>query len=261
MRDLNDKKRIVVKVGTSTLTFDNGKLNLSRIDKLARVLTSLSNSGKEIILVTSGAVAAGRDKLSLGTKKLDTALKQATSSIGQCALMGIYSKFFGEYGQLVSQILLTRVVLENEESLINAKNTFNTLIQLGVIPIVNENDTISTNELGFSDNDNLSSLVSVITNSDLLIILSDIDGLYDSDPHKNENAKLIHEVTTISDEIKNFSTESISGLGTGGMSTKISACDYCLNNNIECIIANGNDPYILEKIVAGEKLGTYFRKN
>lgn len=260
MRNLNDKKRIVIKVGTSTLTFSNGKLNLSRIDKLARVLTSLKNSGKEIILVTSGAIAAGRDKLSLGNGKLDTALKQATSSIGQCALMGIYSKFFGEYNQCVSQILLTKIVLENEESLINAKNTFNTLLELGIIPIVNENDTISTNELGFSDNDNLSSLVSVITNSDLLIILSDIDGLFNEDPHKNPNAKLINEVTNINDEIKKSSTESISGVGTGGMNTKICACEYCLKNNIECIIANGNDPYILEKIIDGEELGTYFRK-
>lgn len=259
MRNLNNKKRIVVKVGTSTLTFSNGKLNLSRIDKLARVLTSLNNDNKEIILVTSGAIAAGKDKLSLMDKPMNTALKQATSSIGQLMLMGIYSKLFGEYNQSISQILLTKYVIENEECLNNAKNTFNTLIDLGVIPIVNENDTISTNELGFSDNDNLSSLVSVVTNSDLLIILSDIDGLFNEDPNKNENAKLINEVTTINNEIKNFGTESISGLGTGGMNTKISACEYCLDNGIECIIANGQDPYILEKIFNGEEVGTYFR--
>lgn len=259
MRDLSNKKRIVIKVGTSTLTFSNGKLNLSRIDKLARVLTSLNNDDKEIILVTSGAIAAGKDKLSLIDRPMDTALKQATSSIGQCMLMGIYSKLFGEYNQSVSQILLTKYVIENEECLTNAKNTFNTLIDLGVIPIVNENDTISTYELGFSDNDSLSSLVSVVTKSDLLIILSDIDGLFNEDPNKNKNATLIKEVTSISDEIRNYGTESISGLGTGGMNTKISACEYCLENNIECIIANGSDPYILEEIFRGEEVGTYFK--
>lgn len=259
MRDFSEKKRIVVKVGTSTLTFSNGKLNLSRIDKLARVLTTLNNNDKEIILVSSGAIAVGKDKVSLKNREMDTILKQATSSVGQCMLMGVYGKLFAEYNQCIGQILLTKDVLEKEESLQNAKNTFNTLIDLGVIPIVNENDTISTNELGFSDNDSLSSLVATITKSDLLIILSDIDGLFDKDPNKNDDAKLIKEVTVIDDSLKDCATESISGLGTGGMNTKITACEYCMENNIESIIAKGDEPNIIEKILEGEEIGTYFK--
>lgn len=253
---LKEAKRIVIKIGTSSLTHDSGKLNLKNIENLAWVLSDLQNQGKEIVLVSSGAIAVGAQRLGLKERPRDIKGKQAASSVGQGILMQIYENFFMHYNQKVAQILITRDVLENIETKDNAKNTFETLIDWRVIPIVNENDTVSIEELGFSDNDTLSAYVSLLIKSDLLIILSDIDGLYDSDPNINKNAKLINKVEKISPDIFDIAGDSSSELGTGGMITKIEAAQLIGEAGIDTIIAKGDDPLILFKILDGEPIGT-----
>lgn len=260
---IKDKKRIVVKVGSSTLTYKNtGNLNYSKLEKLVRVLSNLKNSGKEVILVSSGAVALGRETLKIGTKPKTMAEKQACASIGQCKLMKNYYQLFAEYGQIASQILMTKYCIKEERAYENLKNTFQELLKYGCIPIVNENDTIATDEIEFGDNDTLSAIVSVITKADLLILLTDTDGLFTDDPFRNTNAKLIDTVTSERKKISKMAKKtSDSDVGTGGMYTKVLAANLINRLGIDMIISNGKDPEILNKIANGERSGTLFVSN
>ena len=263
-KNIKNHKRIVVKVGTSTLTYSNGNINLSRIEKLTRVLSDLMNSGKEVVLVTSGAVGVGVNKLKLKERPKTIKEKQAAAAVGQSELMHIYGKFFGEYSHIVGQVLLTRDVVEDEHIRENVVNTFETLIENKVIPIVNENDTVAIDEIEnivrFGDNDNLSAIVSVLIDADLLIILSDIDGFYDSDPRKNPNSKLIKTVEEITPELEACAGGAGSNLGTGGMATKLTAAKRAISANCNMILANGENPSLLIDIVEGKEVGTLFMK-
>ena len=259
-KEIKDANRIVVKVGTSTLTYANGQINLGRIEKLTRVLADIVNSGKEVTLVSSGAVGVGIGKLKLKEKPTNIREKQALAAIGQCELMHIYSKFFGEYSHTVGQVLLTRDVIEDEHIKQNVCSTFELLLQKGIIPIVNENDTVSIDELEniakFGDNDNLSAIVSVLIDADLLIILSDIDGFYDSNPKENPNAKLIKQIDEITEEIEACAGGAGSSLGTGGMATKIAAARKATDAGVNMVLANGEEPSIISDILSGEEVGT-----
>lgn len=257
--------RIVVKVGTSTLTYENGNINLTRIEKLTRTLSDVMNSGKEVILVTSGAIGVGVSKLKLKEKPKTIREKQAVASVGQCELMHIYSKFFGEYSNTVGQVLLTRDVIEDDHVRNNVCNTFETLIENKIVPIVNENDTVSIDEIEnivrFGDNDNLSAIVSKLVNADLLIILSDIDGFYDSDPRKNPDSELIREIQKITPELEDCCGGAGSNLGTGGMITKLTAAKTATEAGVDMVLANGEDPRIVLSILNGEEIGTLFVSN
>ncbi|AUG56609.1 glutamate 5-kinase [Acetivibrio saccincola] len=263
-RELVDAKRIVVKVGTSTLTYENGKINFSKIDKLSRVLSDLMNQGKELVLVTSGAVGIGMSKLKLKSKPQTTREKQAVAAVGQCELMHVYGKFFSEYGHLVGQILLTKDVTTNEISRQNVINTLETLIEKDILPIVNENDSVAVDELenginrAFGDNDTLSAIVAELVKADLLIILSDIDGLYTCDPRKNSCSELISVVEEITPEIEGCAGGVGSRRGTGGMITKITAAKMAVSNGINLVIANGEEPSIISDILEGKNVGTLF---
>ncbi|MCU7712001.1 MULTISPECIES: glutamate 5-kinase [Priestia] len=263
-QELQNSKRVVVKVGTSTLTYDNGDINLARIEKLARVLSDLMNAGKEVVLVTSGAVQVGVKKLKLKEKPTSIREKQAAASVGQCELMHIYSKFFGEYSHIVGQVLLTKDVIEDEHVRNNVVNTFEKLIEDKVIPIVNENDTVAIDEIEnivrFGDNDNLSAIVSVLIHADLLVILSDIDGFFDSDPTKNPNSKLMKVIDGITPELENFAGDSGTDVGTGGMVTKLTAAKTATSAGVSLILANGKEPSILRDIIEGQEIGTLFLK-
>lgn len=264
--NITKAKRIVVKVGTSTLTHENGKINLARVDKLSEVLSDLMNQGLEVILVTSGAVGVGMGKLKLTSRPKSVRERQAAAAVGQSELMHLYSKFFSEYGHIVGQILLTKDVVEHAHSRNNVINTFETLLEKEIIPIVNENDSVATEELElyenhtFGDNDTLSAIVSTLVKADLLILLSDIDGFYNDDPNLNKNARLIHEVYEISNEVENSAKGVISNKGTGGMATKINAAKICLDANINMIIAHGKNPEILYQIFKGDQIGTLFHR-
>lgn len=255
---LKDKKRIVVKIGTSTLSFEGGRLNFQRVEKLAYVLTNLQKSGKDVLLVTSGAIGVGAGRLGLSKRPQDLATKQALAAIGQAELMKIYQKFFGAYGQMVAQVLLTKDVMTDPVKNTNAKNTLKTLLEMNIIPIINENDTISTDEILFGDNDTLSATVAGLVEADLLIMLSDIDGLYSADPKENPNAEILSTVTEISPELENTAKGSGSSFGTGGMITKIIAAKICSGAGIEAVLTNGKDPYILFDIIDGQQVGTLF---
>ena len=257
---IKNSKRIVVKIGTTSLTYSNGKLNLKRIEKLARVLVDLSNQEKEIILVSSGAIAVGAARLGLSERPRDIKGKQASSAVGQAVLMQIYEKFFMEYNQKVAQILLTKDIFDYDKKRNNAKNTLFKLWELGVIPIVNANDTIATDELNMeiSDNDTLSAYVAVLSQSDLLIILSDIDGMYDKDPNTNKDANIIKVVEKIDDSIYSIAGGAGSSLGTGGMITKVKAAKTVNDKGIDLIIASGEEPSILFDIFEGKSVGTLF---
>lgn len=252
-----EHKKVVIKVGTSTLTYENSKLNLRLIDKLVRVITDLRNQDIEVVLVSSGAIAVGAQRLGIERPR-ETSGKQAASAIGQGILMQIYEKIFMENNQVVAQILLTKDVFEEEERKNHAKNTIDNLLKWGVVPIVNENDTVSSDELEFSDNDTLSAYVATLIDSDLLIILSDIDGLYTDDPNKNPNAKIIREVNEVDDYIREIACGSNSKVGTGGMATKIKAAELCSVKKIELVIATGDDPNVIYDIVNDKKVGTRF---
>ena len=245
--------RIVIKVGTSTLTYDNGNINLTRIEKLTRVLSDLMNSGKEVVLVSSGAVGVGVNKIKLKEKPKSIKEKQAAAAVGQCELMHIYSKFFGEYSHIVGQVLLTRDVVEDDHIRENVVNTFETLL-----------DTVAIDEIEnivrFGDNDNLSAIVAELVSADLLIILSDIDGFYDSDPRKNPNSKLIKTVEEITPELEACAGGAGSNLGTGGMATKLTAAKRAISANCNMILANGENPSLLIDIVEGKEVGTLFMK-
>jgi len=250
-------RRVVVKVGSSTLTHETGHLNLRRIEELVKVLSDLKNTGKEIVLVSSGAVSAGVAKLGLGHRPHGTAEKQATAAVGQSELMNIYSRFFADYGASVGQILMTRDVFENAEGRSHAENTFDALLKMGCVPIVNENDSVATEELNFGGNDYLSAYVALVCHADILLNLSDIDGLYDSDPRSNPDARFIERVENIDDVIAHaggVGTER----GTGGMQAKLEAAKLVTSEGIPMFIMNGHDPKILYDLLDGKHVGTYF---
>ena len=251
-------KRIVIKVGSSTLTHATGQLDLRRIENLAKTLSDLKNTGKEVILVSSGAVSAGIAKSGLGHRPVSLEEKQAMASIGQSELMKIYDRFFSDWGHKVAQILMTRDVVDNPVRRAAAENTFNTLLKMGCIPIVNENDAVSTDELTkFGGNDILSAHVANLCRADILINLSDIDGLYDSDPRKNANARFIERVDDI-DKILDFAGGAGTDRGTGGMEAKLTAAKMVTENGIPMFIMNGKAPEILYRLLDGEHVGTYF---
>lgn len=257
-RQFDKVKRIVVKVGTSTLTYENGKLNLRRMNKLVRVLADLRNSGREIILVSSGAIAVGVGKLGLAHKPYDIGGRQACAAIGQCELMFIYDKLFAEYSCPTAQILLTRDIIDDEHRKFNVQNTFARLLDMQALPIVNENDTVSVEEIEFGDNDTLSAIVAKLVNADLLIILSDIDGLYTSDPRTDSSATIIHTVEQIDDDLRSVAGGSGSNRGTGGMITKLHAAEIAAEQNIPTAILNGVDPDKLYDLMDGKPIGTVF---
>ena len=258
MSFLKNCKRIVVKVGSSTLTHASGSLNLRRIERLAKTLSDLKNADMEVVLVSSGAVSAGIAKAGLGHRPTSLEEKQAMASIGQSELMKIYDRFFSDYGHKVGQILMTRDVVDNPIRRTAAENTFNTLLCMGCIPIVNENDAVSTDELvKFGGNDILSAHVANLFRADLLINLSDVDGLFDSDPRKNPDAKLIDRVDNI-DDILSFAGGAGTERGTGGMEAKLTAAKMVTSNGIPMFIMNGSDPEILYRLFDGEHVGTYF---
>lgn len=256
-QDIQKANRIVVKVGTSTLTYDTGKMNIKRIDTLARVLSDLHNQGKEVILVSSGAIGIAVGKLGLKEKPQETSKRQAIAAVGQCELMFLYDKIFSEYNNTVAQILLTKddIVIPRRKR--NIQSTFCTLMEMGIIPIVNENDTVSADEIEIGDNDILSAVVADLVDADLLVLFSDIDGLYDSDPHQNAEAKLIPMVFDI-DSVRGIAGGAGTSRGTGGMITKLNAAEVATNAGIHMIIANGNDILRLYDILEGESVGTLF---
>lgn len=250
--------RLVVKVGTSTLAHSTGCINIRHVEELCKVLSDLKNAGHEIILVSSGAIGMGIGKLSLKEKPSDMPTKQAAAAVGQCELMYTYDKLFSEYNHTVAQILLTGLDLEDPTRYHNIKTTMNRLLELNVLPIINENDTVNTDEISVGDNDTLGAIVAVSMQADLLVMLSDIDGLYTADPHKDPDAELISEISEITPEIEALGGRSRSGLGTGGMSTKLSAAKRCVARGTDVVIANGSSPAVLYDILDGKKVGTKF---
>lgn len=256
---LKDCKRVVIKIGTTTITHANtGSLNLIKLEKLVRILTDLRNQGKDVILVSSGAISVGRKALGLTKRPKEKSVKQACAAVGQARLMMVYQKLFAEYNQIPAQVLMTKYTMVNDTNRENAKNTFNELLSMGVIPIVNENDTVATDEIEFGDNDSLSAIVSALVNADLLILLSDIDGMYTDDPNRNKDAKLIECVTTFSKSLYEMGKGSNSDFGTGGMSTKIAAAKIATDSGANMIIANGKDLEIINSVIAGDNVGTLF---
>lgn len=256
---ISNAKRIVIKIGSSSLTHkETGHISISNMEKFVRQVADIKHSGKEIVLVSSGAIAVGLSALNMTKRPNCLADKQAVAAVGQAALMMIYDKLFREYNQAVGQILITKDLLEHEGRKNNTINTFNSLFKFGVIPIVNENDTISTEEIEFGDNDNLSAIVAGLIDADLLIILTDTDGLYDSDPRSNGEAKLIHEVNFIDEKVEAMASGAGSKLGTGGMVTKIQAAKLANEYGIDTVIANAETDRILYKIIQSTVIGTIF---
>ncbi len=265
---LKNKKRIVVKIGSSSLVHEEtGRLNIMRLERLVRVLVDLKNEGRDVCLVSSGAIAVGRASIGMYGEKSPEAdslpVKQACASIGQAKLVMMYQKLFGEYNTGMGQVLLTRVTLDNEYTRKNAYNTFEELFKLGVIPVVNENDSISTEEIEqvqtFGDNDRLSAIVAKLTGADLLVLLSDIDGMYTDDPKDNPEAELISEITDISDKLASMAKGTHEGgPGTGGMSAKLAAAEIALGAGADMLILNGNDPCNIKLAIEGERVGTLF---
>lgn len=259
MKNFKENKRIVVKVGTSTLAHKTGKLNIRRVERLVKILADLSNSGREIILVSSGAMGLGMGKLGYLKKPTDTPSKQALAAVGQCELMYMYDKMFGEYNIVVAQLLLTKYILL-EERKSNVENAVNKLLEQGVIPIVNENDTVAIDELELEmgENDSLAATIAAVAKADALVILSDIDGLFDDDPKKNDDARLISVVRDIDNNIKAIAKGSGSKLGTGGMATKIKAAEIASTAGIDTVIMNGKNPEKLYDLFEGKQIGTRF---
>ncbi len=252
--------RIVVKIGTSTLAHTTGHLNIRRVEELCKIMSDIKNAGHEVILVSSGAIGMGVGKLGLRQRPKDIPSKQAAAAVGQCELMYTYDKLFSEYHHTVAQLLITGDDIANEKRHFNFTNTLNRLLELGALPIINENDTVATEELGIGDNDTLAAIVSESVSADLLILLSDIDGLYTADPHRDPNAALLHKVTAVDDTIKNLAGVSSTTQGTGGMVTKLHAAEICLGCGCKMVIANGHDPQNLYDILDGKPVGTAFIK-
>lgn len=257
---MDNFKKIVIKVGTSSLTHETGKVNYRQMEHLVRVISDLKNRGYEVVLVSSGAISVGQNKLGLSERPKDTRQKQATAAVGQCDLMYTYSKLFSEYSHCVGQILLTKDVIENEVRKTNAMNTLNCLLETDAVPIVNENDTISTYEIEFGDNDHLSAVVSVLCGADILIILTDTQGLYDREPRNNPDAKLIERVDNITPELFNIAGGSGTRRGTGGMRSKLNAADFATKNGIDTVIMSGSHPEKIYDLLEGKSVGTFFSK-
>ena len=259
---LRQKKRIVIKVGTTTITYEEtGNINLEKLEKFVRILINLGNKGKELIVVSSGAVGVGRGALGLDKRPDTEAAKQACAAVGQARLMMIYEKLFNEYSQLTAQVLLTKESVTNEECRKNAKRTFDELFRMNVVPIVNENDAISVDELAygnFGDNDTLAANVAELVKADLLILMSDIEGLYTDDPRQNPHARFIHTVVKIDEKLENMAKGSSSDFGTRGMSTKVNAAKIVTGSGADMVIASGDNIYAINDIMAGKKIGTLF---
>jgi glutamate 5-kinase len=261
---MTDAKRIVVKVGTTTLTYPSGRFNIRRIDALVRVLSDVRNSGREVVLVTSGAIAVGSSRLKLAERPRETSLRQASAAVGQLELMYLYDKLFTSYGHVVAQILMTRIITSHDDTRKNLINTFNTLLSLGAIPIVNENDSVAVDELesegsmAFGDNDQLSAEVASLIDAQGLILLSDIEGLYDRDPHGPGSAKLIPVVKNIGEDLFLLAGGAGSKLGTGGMVTKLKAAQTATSAGIDMIIMDGSHPEKIYDVFEGKPVGTYF---
>ena len=257
---LKDKKRIVIKIGSSSLTHpETGALNLTKLEVLVREISDLHNMGKDVVVVSSGAIAVGRRAAGLGHRPSETKEKQACAAIGQARLMMIYQKLFSEYNQLAAQILMTKRTVMDNLSRFNSQNTFQELLKLGAIPIVNENDTVSTYEMQFGDNDTLSAIVAALIDADLLLLLSDIDGLFTDDPNSNPNAELIHVVEKLDDHLlKMGKSTSTSDVGTGGMASKLTAAKLASAAGTDMVIANGEDFRNIHRVIEGQDCGTLF---
>ncbi|MEG2073259.1 MAG: glutamate 5-kinase [Angelakisella sp.] len=255
---ITDAKRIVVKVGTSTLTHKTGHINIRLIEHLVKVLSDLKNSGREIILVTSGAIGVGVGKLGLAKRPSDIPGKQAAAAVGQCELMYLYDKYFSEYNLTVGQVLLTRYTMDNEDARENVKNTFDALLRMNAIPVVNENDTVATDEIRVGDNDTLSAMVSEIVGADALIILSDIDGLYTANPSEDSDAVLVERVEIIDDALMDTAGGAGTQRGTGGMVTKLYAARIATQAGTDMYIINGKQPDNLYDLLEGQNIGTHF---
>ena len=256
--------RAVVKIGTSTLTHATGRINIRRVEALCRVLSDLMNAGNEIILVSSGAIGMGVGKLGLGKRPEDMPTKQAAAAVGQCELMYIYDKLFSEFNHNVAQVLLTADDVNDPHRSTNLRNTLTRLLELGVLPIINENDAVSTDEIGVNttigENDTLSAIVAKLVRAELLILLSDIDGLYTADPHKDPSAKMVREVSDLTPEVLALADGKGSPLASGGMASKLRAADIATRGGCDMIIANGKKPATLYAILDGEQVGTRFLK-
>ena len=250
--------RIVIKIGTSTLAYASGRLNIRRVEALCKTMSDIRNAGHELILVSSGAIGMGVGKLGLRERPQDIPGKQAAAAVGQCELMYIYDKLFSEYHHTVAQLLITAENLTNETRHLNFTNTLTRLLELGVVPVINENDTVATEEIVIGDNDTLAANVAKSVGARLLILLSDIDGLYTADPHTNPDAALLPVVRRVDEEIKKLAGVSSTTQGTGGMVTKLRAAEICLGCGCEMVIANGNNPAALYDIVEGKPVGTRF---
>lgn len=252
--------RIVVKIGTSTLAHPTGHLNIRRVEELCKIISDIKNAGHQVILVSSGAIGMGVGKLGLRSRPTDIPTKQAAAAVGQCELMYTYDMLFDKYNHTVAQLLITGDDVENENRHANFCNTLNRLLELDALPILNENDTVATNEIVIGDNDTLAAIVAQSVEADLLVLLSDINGLYSADPHTNPDAKLIHRVSKLNDEVYALAGVSQSGQGTGGMVTKLHAAKICMDCGCTMVIANGNHPEHLYDILDGNQVGTIFEE-
>ena len=250
--------RTVIKIGTSTLAHATGHLNIRRVEEICKIISDIKNAGHEVIMVSSGAIGMGVGKLGLPGRPADIPTKQAAAAVGQCELMYVYDKLFSEYNHTVGQLLITGADIENETRHNNFSNTLTRLLALGAIPIINENDTVATEEIVIGDNDTLAAIVAKSVKADLLVLLSDIDGLYTADPHKNPDAKLIEEVNEVSNELYELAGGKGSALGTGGMVTKLNAAKLCLDSGCQMVITNGDNPENLYSIIDGKSIGTRF---
>ena len=257
IENVSEAQRIVVKVGTSTLAHATGRLNIRHVEELVKVLSDLKNAGKEIILVSSGAIGVGAGKMGLRSRPSDTPAKQACAAIGQCELMYCYDKYFSEYNHVVAQVLLTRDIIDSPARKENVVNTFRNLLNFGVIPVINENDTVSVEEIEFGDNDTLSAIVGSLAGADLLVILSDIDGVFDGNPRTNPDAKLIPRIPAITDKVRALAGDRGSTLGTGGMITKLTAAQIGLDAGFPTVIMNGSAPELLYDLFDGRPVGTW----
>ena len=250
--------RVVIKIGTSTLAHSTGHLNIRRVEEICKVVSDIKNAGNEVIMVSSGAIGLGVGKLGLAKRPDDIPTKQAAAAVGQCELMYTYDKLFSEYNHTVAQLLITGADVEAADRYENFSNTLNRLLELDAIPVINENDTVATEEIVIGDNDTLAAIVAKSINADLLILLSDIDGLYTADPHKCPDAKLLNKVTKIDEKITALAGGKGTSLGTGGMVTKLNAAKICLNSGCDMVIANGNNPLNIYDILEGKPVGTRF---
>ena len=250
--------KIVIKVGTSTLAHSTGRLNIRHVEELVKVLSDLKNAGHQVILVSSGAIGMGVGKLNLPGRPADMPTKQAAAAVGQCELMYTYDRLFAQYNHTVAQILLTGEDVDHEDRRINFENTMSRLLELGVLPVINENDTVATAEIKVGDNDTLGAIVATCVGADLLVLLSDIDGLYTADPHKDPAAALIPVVESITPEVEALAGGKGSELGTGGMATKLRAAKMVTEQGCDMVITNGEYPELLYDIVAGKPVGTRF---